>query len=364
MRRNLLVTLADRNYIDQAKQLFSSVYFNAGWMGDYMLLAHEVPESELRWFRDKGIIVKECRSLLEKKVAYEIESIKYPPTLLSKFYLFTPEFRRWKNVVFLEADIIVRASLEGLTNISGIGGVEISPPNILISRLNNPDSTETNAFLDGYSDEGFDWEKPIFNAGVIAFSTDIIEDDTFIKMREFLKLHRKYITIFEETIINLFNNKKWVKLPMIYNANVNYLSKRHGIKNERVAGAVLHFSSFGKKDDEEKDKPWHETSHFYKEWKHNLEKSESIDLARARPPAKKWSRTDIILYSIYIKSRIAYLKQRCFDNDDKIGCVHGKFIDIKNMPDRFLGLVGILLKGCSPRLYSKLIGLKARFGFR
>lgn len=51
MKKNLIVTLADKNYIDQAKQLFSSVYFNAGWNGDYMLLAHEISESELRWFK-------------------------------------------------------------------------------------------------------------------------------------------------------------------------------------------------------------------------------------------------------------------------------------------------------------------------
>jgi len=39
-KKSVLVTLADENYIYQAKQLFSSVYFNVGWRGDYMLLAH------------------------------------------------------------------------------------------------------------------------------------------------------------------------------------------------------------------------------------------------------------------------------------------------------------------------------------
>jgi hypothetical protein len=52
MASNLLVAIADANHIDQAKQLFSSVYFNAGWKGDYMLMAHEIPEKELLWFRD------------------------------------------------------------------------------------------------------------------------------------------------------------------------------------------------------------------------------------------------------------------------------------------------------------------------
>jgi len=29
LKKNVLITLADENYIDQAKQLFSSVYWNA-----------------------------------------------------------------------------------------------------------------------------------------------------------------------------------------------------------------------------------------------------------------------------------------------------------------------------------------------
>ena len=52
-KKDLLVTLADRNYINQVKQLFSSVYWNAGWKGDYMLLTHEIPEKDLKWFRTK-----------------------------------------------------------------------------------------------------------------------------------------------------------------------------------------------------------------------------------------------------------------------------------------------------------------------
>ena len=52
-KKNLLVTLTEKNYIPQAKQLFSSVYWNAGWKGDYMLLAHGIPEKELKWLEKK-----------------------------------------------------------------------------------------------------------------------------------------------------------------------------------------------------------------------------------------------------------------------------------------------------------------------
>ena len=92
MKENLLVTLADKNFIAPAKQLFSSVYFNAGWIGDYMLLAHEISEKELIWFREKGVIIKKCRSLIKK----DIEG--YHAAVFSKFYLFTAEFKKWEQL--------------------------------------------------------------------------------------------------------------------------------------------------------------------------------------------------------------------------------------------------------------------------
>ena len=60
MTKNLFVTLADKNYLDQIKQLFSSIYFNAGWNGDCMLLSHEIADSDLEWFQSRGILVKKC----------------------------------------------------------------------------------------------------------------------------------------------------------------------------------------------------------------------------------------------------------------------------------------------------------------
>jgi len=98
------VTLADKNYVKQAKQLFSSAYWNAGWKGDYMLLSHKVPEKELKWFRKKGILVKKCELFDKKDFEY------WPPTILIKFYLFSTEFKKWKNVIFLDADIFVSFS--------------------------------------------------------------------------------------------------------------------------------------------------------------------------------------------------------------------------------------------------------------
>jgi len=115
MKKNLLVTLADEGFIDQAKQLFSGVYHNAGWQGDYMLLSYKIPENKLRWFRDKGILVKECAPLYDKRMWRS----GVPITIPGKLYLFDPEFKKWDNVVYLDVDIIVRGPLEKLTKVRG-----------------------------------------------------------------------------------------------------------------------------------------------------------------------------------------------------------------------------------------------------
>jgi hypothetical protein len=73
----MLINLADKNHIMQAKQLFSSVYWNSGWNGDYTLLAHDIPEDELAWFPSKGILVKRCRQIYDKNIGKE----KYPPVV-------------------------------------------------------------------------------------------------------------------------------------------------------------------------------------------------------------------------------------------------------------------------------------------
>ena len=116
--QNLLVTLADKNYILQAKQLFSSVYHNAGWKGDYMLLACEIPEDELTWFKEKGILIKYCKPLLD-----DTRSIGS-----AKFYLFTKEFKEWDKIIYLDSDIIVRASLDELTWLEKSSPIPIWPP--------------------------------------------------------------------------------------------------------------------------------------------------------------------------------------------------------------------------------------------
>src|SRR3989344_1275220 len=189
MKKSVLVTLADRNYVNQAKQLFSSVYFNSGWTGDYLLLAHDIPEKDLKWFRKKGIIVKKVKPLITKSFG------NWPSAVVDKFYLFTIYFRKWKNVVYLDGDIIVRAPIEELSKVNGFYAVYYFM--ILKDGFLKKDE-KFNLLRKRYN-----LNKRTFNSGVLAFSTNIIKKDSFSELKIMLEKYVDTVTG-DDPLINLY----------------------------------------------------------------------------------------------------------------------------------------------------------------
>ncbi len=345
MKENLLVTLADKNYIDQAKQLFSSVYWNAGWKGDYMLLAHEIPEKDLKWFRDKGILIKKCKPIYEHKIGIkELRS----GTVISKFYLFTLYFKKWKHVIFIESDTIVRASLNRLSKIKGFYATDVSDKPKLLDQISDI------RFFNELNK--YDLNKPSFNPGVMAFSTNIIKDETFTELKSLFKKYKAISKYGEEFIINVYFYKKWKKLPLIYNLWPHYLDFYYNIKPRNVQAVILHFAGI---DDKKELRPWDPFNPFYPEWKSNLEKAELIDLNKI-PEGKKWSSFKIYSYSFYLNRKI--LRKKLPILIEKIVLSKRKIVSwvkyVIGTPDRIIGQIGILIKKHNPDMYYKLKGVK------
>jgi lipopolysaccharide biosynthesis glycosyltransferase len=314
-KKNLLVTLADKNYVNQAKQLFSSVYWNAGWTGDYMLLAHEIPEKELKWFRDKGILIKKCKPLYNKIIGTD----GHPGTVVTKFYLFAPEFKKWKNIVYLDADMIVKSSLDKLAKTKKFAAV----PEIYMGRIcaleGQFDHTELKIFHELKKE--YNLNLPSFNAGVISFNTKIIHDNTPIELKKLLDKYNSVCHYGEQAILNLFFYKKWKKIPFVYNLCINYFSEYSPEK-----AIIFHFAGIKKEQ-----KPWNSKNIFYNEWKNNLEKAELIDLTKI-PNGKK---TEIFnLYFYYLSLKIKPV-----------------LFHLANGTDRIIGKIGIFLKKYAPRFY-------------
>lgn len=320
-KKNLLVTLADENYVEQAKQLFSSVYWNAGWKGDYMLLAHEIPGKKLKWFKDKGILVKKCKSL----------GNFYHSAKLSKFYLFTPGFKRWKNIVYLDADMIVGASLDELTKVGGFAAVlDDLIVNKLIDQFVVPSQMGKKSF--NKLKKSFNIKTRAFKSGVMAFNTNIIKKEMF---SELIKLFKQHIKLtkpgnLDQPSFNLLFYKQWKELPIVYNLDVRDFKF---INSRKMRTIVLHL--------DRGDIPWLSGSRFHKEWKFNLERADKIDLSKIPEPIRKYKQSEVKNYSRYLKIRSIF-----------------HFPNWKYFIDYQLGLIGIFLYDKFPGLYFKLKKLK------
>lgn len=294
MKSSVVVTLADSGYITKAKQLFSSVYFNAGWKGEYLLLAHDTSNKNLTWFTKRGIRVKRCQPLFHGKVG------RYPSALASKLYLFTEEMKKWKKVVYLDADIIVRASLDQLLDLEGYAvAPEIDRKSLADQFLitNKSDKERLREVLKQLGKD-YDLNSPSFNAGVIVLSTDIIRHDTLSKMKKLMSMVGEISAYGDQAMQNLYFYHTWKKLPQTYNLNPDFLIDYYYIKAEKIKGAILHFIAIG-----EERKPWHPQNYFYKEWKENLYKSRYIDTSKAQEAREVWSKGQIWRYETYLKMK-------------------------------------------------------------
>ncbi len=282
MKKNLLVTLADKNYILQAKQLFSSVYWNAGWKGDYMLLSHEIPEKELRWFRKKGILVKKCKSLIKTKKG------NYPSLVLDKFYLFTKEFKKWKTIIYLDSDIIVRGSLDELTKVKEFAAVKDIYENPISTNFKENEKKDLEKLRKTYL-----LEKKGFASGVFAFNSNIINKklQTCIK-----RIINKYSNIAngDQPLFNLVFYNKIKFLPCIFNfyiPNCSFIYLKIAKRKEPI---IIHLSST--------DKPWNKFSPFYTEWKSNLNKADLIDLSKTLMAKNIIKKNEINIFENYLKN--------------------------------------------------------------
>ena len=323
-KKNLIVTMADANFVNQAKQLFSSVFFNAAWPGDYLLLAYGLLEKDLNWFKEKGILVYEQPLLANSLLGV----MSYPPIVLSKFYLFKEYFKQWDKIIFLDADIIVRGSLDYLIKLDGFNAPKIKTF-WLKDEFYNDDNNKLVELREKYPFKG----RP-FSTGVMVFNTDIIKTSTY---KEIINLYYNYKDLYkyqEESTLNLYFYKKWQPLPLIYNLIPSELNRLYGLNKNKVLAYIIHFPCAI-------IKPWNLKSDYYEEWSYNLKKADEINLDFRPRGAKTYSDQELNRYLRFITTRkiICFLRPTYF------------FID------RQVGLVGLFIKKKNPKLYN-LISLK------
>lgn len=268
-KASLLVTLANEGYVDAAKQLFSSAHFNGLWQGDMLLLADGMSAENLEWFKSRGILIYECEPVQAKFSTIG----KWPPVVLDKFYLFTDFFKHWKTVLFLDADIIVRAPLDAFAHVD-----RLSAP-IAHARLAKSFKRRLELFARGLdagpyrqARELFDFDKPEFSSGTFAFPTDMIGRSTF---DDIVRIQNEYgeITAFvDQTALNLAF-QDWSIMPATYGLFPDKLML-NGCPSGDIDAVILHFVM---------SKPWEKGNPFHAEWLGNLHRADSMD---ARKPVQ------------------------------------------------------------------------------
>ena len=330
MKKDLIVTLADKNYVTQAKQLFSSIYFNSGWKGDYMLISDNIPEEDLDWFKKKGIIIKKFKPISERKWG------RWPTSLLLKFNIFKPEFKKWKTIICLDADIIVRASLDKLKEVKKIAAIP--------GETNFKDKMKRSSFpkeLFKKIEKDYDLNFQNLNGGMIVINSSIIKKETFKEIISLVKKYENYLVETDEAILGLYFNKKIESLPKVYNALPIIFNNKYIIKFKDVDGIIIHFvpGMYEHFIPVEKLKPWHPQNYFYPEWKKNLDKADLINLKKRLHAGKIWTNEEIIEKENFYNS----LKKR-----------HSISMELMTFILKIKGIIGknrLFIKYNHPRLY-------------
>ncbi|MCB9358783.1 hypothetical protein H6503_02535 [Candidatus Woesearchaeota archaeon] len=329
--KSVIVTLANKDYLIAAKQLFSSIYHNSGWSGDYMILTRDVDDSDVEWFIKKGIIVKRIKPLIAERIS------TFHPIVIDKLYLFKKFFKRWDHVIFLDSDMIVNASLDSLLSLSGFSAVPDANNNLGFQFYHNIlDEPELLATLK----KRYNFKELSFNVGLLSFKTDIIKDDTFSNLMKLFNEYRDVVDYPEQAILNLYFYKKWNRLPLAYNTFVLkciWENKVPFFFRFNPIDAIIHHLI--------QEKVWiTKKGELYDVWMRNYKKSDRIDLQRRQTARRVFSGKEINKCN-QVSSR-KWIKYR----------LNGKLIHfLKHLNgqtfDRFLGEIGIFLKRYLPALH-------------
>ncbi|MFA5856455.1 MAG: glycosyltransferase [Candidatus Pacearchaeota archaeon] len=324
MKKNVLITLADKNYIEQAKTLFSSAYFNGGWDEDFLLLSFEIPEKKLNWFKNKGIKIIRCKKIDSTDNIFNKE---HSLICINKFYMFTDYFKKWDKVIYLDSDIIVKSSLLELKKYKGFYAT-IDPT----LRLKNQ-------IISGYKYNFLRYLfKKSFNAGVLVFNTEIIKENSFNELKNLFNKYKNKIKYSDQTILNLYFSNKIKELPLVYNVY-------NKIMDEKIKPINLHIII-----NSQDKKPWEIESRYYNEWSYFNKIANKIYIK----PIKKThilSEKEIIRYSNILKSRLKKLHYKELFYKTK---------ELIKKPFRqlsyFKGKIGLIIKKKNKKLYYFLRG--------
>lgn len=246
-----------------------------------MLLAWKIPEADLDWFRNRGIMVKRVEPLPDAGAGSTTNG--YAGVVTAKLNLFATEFKRWKTVVFIDADCIIRYPLDRLLVTQGFTAArDALGTAVLAGQIRQPEGMGEPELYKLF--EPYRLTATAFNTGVFAFNTQIIDEGTAPGLQRIARQYQNLSRFGEQLWMNLHFYQRWEQLPMEYNLFAAYLHWQHGLPARQIDGVVLHFPRFG---DQPGYRCWEEACPFHAEWSRNLARAEEINLRQVPVPARQ-----------------------------------------------------------------------------
>ncbi|MCB9358781.1 hypothetical protein H6503_02525 [Candidatus Woesearchaeota archaeon] len=335
--KSVIVTMGNSKYLDAVKQLFSSIYHNSGWKGDYLFLHRDVQEKDLEWFKSKGILLKKISPIRKKRIT------DFNPIVLDKLEIFKTYFKRWDHVIYLDADMTVNASIDALTKIDSFASVPDMDYSI---RWQFYYDWRNNKGLYKELSQKYNLKKTSFNVGIMSFPTKIIKSETYNEIIRLFHRYKSIVSFPEQAILNLFFYDKWYMLPYAYNFYIYRTLLQRFLPSKRVrridSAIIFHYVA--------QPKIWKiRKGHAYDIWNHNFIRHDEFDIQKRIIPSKIFSREEIDLIQQVYKRKFKYIK---FDiylryKIDQVKVALMRF-------DRSLGKIGIYLKTNHPFIYRML----------
>jgi len=284
--RWVLVTLCSDDWVDQAKQLFASVYFDGNWRDDFCLMAYRLSDENKQWFLDRGIDVYDIEQIYNTDY-YNNKS----KMLLLKHNLFSNYFKKWDYVFFLDSDIICLQDLNEIKHINlekkpkFIGAVksdgkfsgniqnynrskiikDYKSEKDVIQIIHRNDVNQSIRLkinvIEKIIGKKIIPNKNVFNTGVLVFSTNFIEDGMVQDIKDFTTPFADIFITGDQIAFNLLFYDKVTAIDRKWNC----------MGKEVLENAVIrHFIFTGEK------KPWEMNGPFRKKWNENLKRAEEI----------------------------------------------------------------------------------------
>ena len=276
---DVLVTLADRRYLAAAKQLFASAYFEGGWRGDYLLLSNGLDQDDVAWFTERGIYVVRCESVVPGEIG------GMASVLSCKLHLFTPWFRRWRTVVYSDADCMIRGRISSLGELQGFRApvdwnpslrLQVATPRTLAKR--GADARDVMGRLRRRPE--YDPRATAFCAGFFVMRSRLIADDTFDRLLSSVRSLCSASRFGDQLFLNLHFRKQWRPLSPAVHLLVRGSQPPWPVRKSAADALSLHFVG--------PSKPWLEPSRFSAEWHRNAGRADDLDL-RSIPQGRVWS---------------------------------------------------------------------------